>query len=118
MNTFAIIGMLYKIIPFLIWYRVYSTRIGLAKVPSLADLYSARWQGIGYWAYLAGLAAASFGILSSNSLIVRLGCAALVLSLLTLIVNSGKMLSHLFRPQTGTVAAKPALIRNPTIVAA
>jgi hypothetical protein len=53
--TFAILGMLYKIIPFLVWYARYSRDIGRQKVPALADLYSARLQAAGYWTYLAGL---------------------------------------------------------------
>ena len=47
--SFAIIGMFYKIIPFLVWYGSYSRQIGLSKVPSLADLYSPRLQAVGYW---------------------------------------------------------------------
>ena len=31
--SFAIIGMFYKIIPFLVWYGSYSRQIGLRKVP-------------------------------------------------------------------------------------
>ena len=54
--SFAIIGMFYKIIPFLVWYGSYSRQIGLSKVPSLADLYSPRLQAVGYWTYVAGLA--------------------------------------------------------------
>ena len=57
--SFAIIGMFYKIIPFLVWYGSYSTQIGLRKVPSLADLYSPGLQAAGYWTYVAGLAATS-----------------------------------------------------------
>ena len=45
--TFAIMGMLYKIIPFLVWFGRYSRQIGRAQVPSLADLYSARLQAAG-----------------------------------------------------------------------
>ena len=38
--TFAILWMLYKVVPFLVWYASYSKAIGRSKVPSLADLYS------------------------------------------------------------------------------
>ena len=48
----AIIGMLYKIIPFLVWFGVYSKHIGRAQVPALADMYSPRLQMIGYWSFL------------------------------------------------------------------
>ena len=53
--TFAILGMLYKVVPFLVWYSSYSKVIGRSKVPSLADLYSHPLQATGYWLFLAGL---------------------------------------------------------------
>src|SRR5262249_9036877 len=40
--SFAIIGMLYKIVPFLVWFDRYSNQIGKQKVPALADMYSPR----------------------------------------------------------------------------
>src|ERR1041385_5929721 len=44
--SFAIIGMLYKIVPFLVWFGCYSRQIGIHKVPSLSDMYSPRLQAI------------------------------------------------------------------------
>ena len=64
--SFAIMGMLYKIIPFLVWFGVYSKHIGRAKVPALADMYSSRLQMIGYWSFLAGLVTISVGILRES----------------------------------------------------
>src|SRR5215831_1522514 len=55
--TLAIIGMLYKIIPFLVWFGRYSPQIGRAKVPALADLYSTRLQALGYCSFLVGIIA-------------------------------------------------------------
>ena len=52
----AILGMLYKIVPFLVWFHSYSRHIGRAKVPALADMYSVPLQIAGYWSFLAGLA--------------------------------------------------------------
>ena len=97
--SFAIIGMFYKIIPFLVWYGSYSTQIGLRKVPSLADLYSPALQAAGYWTYLAGLAAATIAILLGNAVAVTCACALLALGLATLALNVAKILSHLVRPR-------------------
>ena len=107
--SFAIIGMLYKIIPFLVWYRAYSAQIGLRKVPSLAELYSARVQQMGYWTYLGGLVTASIGIVLSHSALVRSGGALLLVSFLVLAVNLGRILRHLFQPEFETTPEKPAL---------
>jgi hypothetical protein len=96
--TFAIMGMLYKIIPFLVWFGRYSRQIGRAKVPALADLYSARLQTLGYWAWLAGLAVTSGAIVLANETGISIGCGFLALGVLTLGLNAGKMLSHYFKP--------------------
>jgi hypothetical protein len=97
--SFAIIGMLYKIIPFLVWFASYSKHVGLAKVPSLADLYSERLQVVGYWTFMCGLAAASGGIVLTNETVVRSGCGLLTLSLCTLALNVCRVFAHFFRPQ-------------------
>jgi hypothetical protein len=110
--SFAIIGMFYKIIPFLVWYGSYSTQIGLRKVPSLADLYSPGLQAAGYWTYVAGLAAATAAILLGNAAAVTGACALLALSLATLAWNVAKILSHLVRPRIALLNLRPALGGN------
>jgi hypothetical protein len=98
--SFAIIGMLYKILPFLVWYQSYSRRIGLQKVPSLSDLYSADLQAAGYYSYVTGLLIISLAIVLSNSVLARWGTTLLVASLGVFAINVVKMLRHLISPQT------------------
>lgn len=105
--SFAIIGMLYKILPFLAWYASYSQHIGRCKVPSLADLYSPRLQAAGYWTYLGGLGLTSLGIIAGNALIVRYGCGLWLASLLVLALNVGLILSHLLRPKLQPLSLNP-----------
>ncbi|HTL55606.1 MAG TPA: cbb3-type cytochrome c oxidase subunit I [Candidatus Limnocylindrales bacterium] len=97
--TFAVMGMLYKIIPFLVWYGQYSQHIGHAQVPSLADLYSSRLQAVGYFSFVVGVAVTSAAIAGSSATIVRAGCLLLMLSVATLAVNVAMILSHLLRPR-------------------
>jgi hypothetical protein len=106
--TFALIGMLHKIIPFLIWFHTYSPHVGRAVVPSLADLYSERLQTAGYWAWLAGLTIVSAGILRQSPTAVRLGAFLLAITLTCFAVNVGRILSHLFRPVLRPLPARAA----------
>ncbi|HLZ54637.1 MAG TPA: hypothetical protein VKS19_09195 [Verrucomicrobiae bacterium] len=108
--SFAIMGMLYKIIPFLVWFGAYSKHVGHARVPALAEMYSTRLQAAGYWTYLGGLAATMAATLSSNATAVRWGCGLLALSLALLAINIGKILSHAIRPRL-TPLAKPSINR-------
>jgi cbb3-type cytochrome oxidase subunit 1 len=92
--TFAIIGMLYKILPFLIWVKRYGSHIGKAKVPALTDMFSVRLQETGYWSYLAGLVVVCAAILAANNALARCGCAFLLSSVISFALNVALMLSH------------------------
>jgi cytochrome c/quinol oxidase subunit I len=111
--TLAIIGMLYKIIPFLVWYASYSRLIGRYKVPALADLYSTRLQVAGYGFYLSGLITTAIAILLSNPLLVRGGCALLALSLVVLGMNVVRIICHVITPKIEPLPLRPAA--QPTI---
>ncbi len=97
--TFAIIGMLYKIIPFIVWFGTYSQHIGRSQVPSLAELYSARLQIISYWIFLAGLLTTLLAMEFSNLTAVRCGTGLLAASLAVFGFNVATMLRHFIRPQ-------------------
>jgi hypothetical protein len=103
--SFAILGMLYKIVPFLVWHGRYSREIGRRKVPSFAELYSPRLQVAGYWLYLGGLAGLSVATLASHAPGVRWSAVVLAASVTLFVVNVAKMLSHFFKPQVVPPAA-------------
>jgi hypothetical protein len=111
--TFAIMGMLYKIIPFLVWFGVYRIQIGRSRVPALADMYSAPLQMFGYWTFLGGLLVISVGILRSSESVVRIGSISFMLSVAVLLLNIVKILSHAVRPRCGALATSP--LRKVTI---
>ncbi len=105
--TLAILGMLFKIMPFLVWYAVYSRQIGRCKVPSLADLYSARLQVASFGSYLAALIVTGAGIVMMNEKMCLAGAVLLAASLLLFAANMAKILSHLFRPCLQPLVLKP-----------
>jgi hypothetical protein len=102
----AILGMLYKIVPFLVWFHSYSRHIGRAKVPALAEMYSVPLQIAGYWSFLAGLAVLCVATALSNEAGIRWGGGLLALSLAIFAVNLGKILSHFVRPKIEAFAPK------------
>jgi cbb3-type cytochrome oxidase subunit 1 len=95
----AILGMLYKIVPFLVWFHRYSGEIGRAKVPSMAEMYSERLQVAGYWTFVGGLAMTSVATALGHVLAVRGGCVLLTTSLAIFAVNMAKVLSHWIKPK-------------------
>jgi len=110
--TFAIVGMLYKVVPFLVWYASYSKAIGRSKVPSLAELYSPALQSAGYWLFLAGLLLTSVAAAVGHEHCVRVGCVVLLASVVVFVVNIGKILTHLIRPRIQPLIFKPAHVAN------
>jgi hypothetical protein len=106
-------GMLYKIVPFLVWFKRYSIQIGRAQVPSLAELYSAPVQALGYWAFLAGVGLTSVAAVFSRDIGVRIGCGLVALAVATLAFNVGLMLTHLFRPKTKPFTLQTPAVPNP-----
>jgi hypothetical protein len=106
--SFAIIGMLQKIVPFLVWLNAYGRHVGRAQVPTLPEMYSERVQAGIYWCWLFGLALASAGILSQSALVVRLGALALSSGVILLGVNTARTMRHVFRP-----CLKPLVVPTP-----
>jgi hypothetical protein len=106
--TFAILGMLYKVVPFLVWYASYSKAIGRSKVPALADLYSPTLQAAGYWMFLAGLLLTTVATALGHASCVRAGCIVLLASVMVFVVNIGSIFSHLLRPRIEPLILSPA----------
>lgn len=108
----AILAMLYKIVPFLVWFGRYSALIGRQKVPALAELYSARIQAVGAWLHLVALLVTGAGIVLANSGCVRLGSLVLCVSLAAFMWNVALVFSHLFRRHAAvTTAPAPMEVR-------
>ena len=78
--SLTIVGMMLKIVPFLVWYRVYAPRAGREPVPTLAQL---SWPGAerlayglltgGTWALAATVAAGEPAAITVAGTIVSIG---------------------------------------------
>jgi hypothetical protein len=97
--TLSILGFLHKIVPFLVWYRVYSPRVGKYRIPAMGDLYSERLLMIGFWVYVTALALVSVGAAARSTASVRWGAVTLLAALAVFGWNLVVMLRHLWRPQ-------------------
>jgi hypothetical protein len=86
-----IIAMLYKIIPFLVWYQVYASLVGKQPVPKLDDLYShflERWSArifvAGVWFVSIACAMAPLlpiAVLQCSAVILAIGISLAVFNL-------------------------------------
>jgi len=103
----AILGMLYKILPFLVWLKAYVDHIGKTRVPSLADMYSPRLQAVGFWLFLVGLTALLVTTAVGHSFGVRLSAIILLAALAVFGANVLRILSHAWRPRVNRVGSRP-----------
>ena len=110
--TLAILGMLHKILPFLVWFGVYSPHVGRAKLPLTSHMVSERAQAGGLATYLAALAIIAVAILRESELGVRVGGLFLFASLLMFGWNAAKVFAHFRQPQIKPLA--PSATKPPT----
>lgn len=53
--SFLIIGQMYKIVPFLVWYHKYSSKVGIEKTPMLKDMFDEKLAEIQFYMMIIGL---------------------------------------------------------------
>jgi len=95
--SLSIVGMMLKIVPFLVWYRVYSQQLGRVQVPTLAALVWPAAEAAAWVLLTAGVLAlalaAAWGradIIAGSGLVLAMGALAFAASL-------GHALLHLAR---------------------
>src|SRR3990172_3143530 len=71
--TLLIIGMMYKIVPFLVWFHKYSDKVGKEKVPLLKDMFSEKVGNIQFWLINIGVPNVMVGLYLENQTIVGIG---------------------------------------------
>jgi len=75
--SFIIIGHLYKIVPFLVWYERFSPLIGKQKVPMLADMVPVKSSKFQFMFTTVGMVICFFGILFGYNDIFKIGVSFL-----------------------------------------
>jgi hypothetical protein len=95
--SLTIVGMMLKIVPFLVWYRVYSPRAGREPVPTLAQLSWPRAEGFAYVALTGGVVLVAATVLVGEAAWIRAAGTVLALGALAFAAALARVLGHLFR---------------------
>ncbi len=77
-----VVGMYYKVVPFLAWIARFRGRIGREKVPTVAELYWARVAETQLFLMTCSVLILAAGIAAGNTLIVRAGSVLLLAGVL------------------------------------
>ena len=108
--SLTIAGMLLKIVPFLVWYRVYAPRAGREPVPTLAGLAWPAAERLAYGFLTAGILGLALAIAAGAPPAITAASGAVAAGALALAAALGRTLLHLLpRGSRGPVtAAVPA----------
>ena len=93
--SLTIVGMMLKILPFLVWYRVYSPRAGKAPVPTLPQLAWPAGEASAFVLLTAGMALLPIAIVTGDATWIRSAGVVLSLGAVAFGASIGRILYHL-----------------------
>ncbi len=76
--TFLIIGHLYKIVPFLIWYEKFSPLVGKQKVPMLHEMICEKTAKLQFYLQIIGVILCFFAFVFGQNIILKIGTLFLI----------------------------------------
>jgi hypothetical protein len=97
----GLLGMLCKIIPFLIWMNAYGQRIGRQKVPSATALASPVLERTWLVLHLVALPLLVVATLTGSHAGAAAGAWLYAFGIAVFLVNAFRVVSHAWHPQTG-----------------
>jgi hypothetical protein len=93
--SLTIAGMMLKIVPFLVWYRVYAPRVGRAPVPTLAQLSWPAAEGAAAVLLAGGVLALALAVLGGDVTWIRLAGVLTATGALAFAAALARVLHHL-----------------------
>ncbi|MEJ5263483.1 MAG: hypothetical protein WHT45_12420 [Ignavibacterium sp.] len=86
-----IVGQMYKIVPFLVWYHKYSGKVGIEKVPMLKDMFNEKLADYNLYLMLTGIASSVIAFLLQINFLLQIGFATLFVSSIIFSFNMFKV---------------------------
>jgi hypothetical protein len=93
--SLTIVGMMLKIVPFLVWYRVYGPRAGRGSVPTLAQLSWSGGEAVAFATLTPGMAVLALAAALGDVTLLRLAGTLVALGAVAFGVTLARVLSHL-----------------------
>jgi hypothetical protein len=93
--SLTIVGMMLKIVPFLVWYRAYSPRAGRERVPTLAQISSPQLEGLAYALLTVGVALLAVTVFVGDAAWIRMAGGVVAVGALAFAVDLARVFGHL-----------------------
>lgn len=89
-----VMGQTYKTLPFIVWLKVYRSRIGKGKNPFPKDLYDEKIAIFQTWGFTLSFGIFLIGIISQYILVLQIGSIGMALVVLMYNINLFKIIFH------------------------
>lgn len=89
--SMLIIGQMYKIVPFLVWYHKYSSKVGIEKVPMLKDMFNETLAEYQFYLMIAGLIISVIALSFQIQILLLTGFSILFISSIIFALNMIKI---------------------------
>jgi hypothetical protein len=93
--SLTVAGMMLKIVPFLVWYRVYAPQAGRQPVPTLAQLSWPTAEGLAYGGLAGGVLALAGAVAAAAPMAIELAGLVVAGGALAFTAALGRILLHL-----------------------
>jgi hypothetical protein len=93
--SLTIAGMLLKIVPFLVWYSAYASRVGREPVPTLAQLSWIAGERVAATLLIGGIGALALAVVAGEPIWIRAAGVIIATGALTFAATLARVLHHL-----------------------
>jgi len=92
--TSLILGQMYKTLPFIVWLKFYSDKVGKFKIPMPAHIYSEKVADWHYYSFIIAIFSLLIGIFAKESIIIQISAGAFLITALLYAYNTFMILFH------------------------
>ncbi|MBZ0200950.1 MAG: hypothetical protein K8H86_13855 [Ignavibacteriaceae bacterium] len=85
--SMLIVGQMYKIVPFLVWYHKYSSKVGIEKVPMLKDMFNEKFAHIEFYLMLTAVFGSIYSLAFGSETGLFISFALMFLSSIIFLYN-------------------------------
>lgn len=85
--SMLIVGQMYKIVPFLVWYHKYSSKVGLEKVPMLKEMFNEKIAEYGIYLMIAAILGSIYSLTFRSEISLIVSFSIMLLSSLIFSIN-------------------------------
>ena len=85
--SMLIVGQMYKIVPFLVWYHKYSSKVGIEKVPMLKEMFNEKYAGYGLYLMIAAILGSIYSLTFRSEIGLIVSFSIMFISSLIFLTN-------------------------------